>query len=482
MVKCTLNHLVLGMVLLACLIGDITILIRSAAAAAPKILTTTDPSQIPLDDAVIMGNRDAPYRFIIFQDPDCLYCLKMHREIRKLTDATQDIVFYIKMYPLRNHRKAYEKSHVITCEKSLKILEDAFEHKQLPSAKCDTLALDQSIEFAKKLGLSGVPALILPDGRVALGFQNVEAILSMIGFNYEKVEDNLNFFSRRDNARKKVVDYLALQATNLEDAALLKAAQTNAPEAYRAFLANYPNSKYRGEVENYVNWHRNAKVAISASLNSDTQAVQAEQISNRVAKLNSPFVYVPNLSELEANERGDGALAIVTHQMIKNSQSSTATNPALLLGAGNRPFRIVDVVVASFTGVIVDALLNALKQSGNSDMEWTVLITSPNSGRNIEGAKYKRAFFSNSLDNLFNDERFDRYIQETVLLSWLAKQPSVSDSFYNVLLQRGDGVFACAAMNASYHFKKILSESELTDYCQISLLRNVMRDVPVPAK
>jgi hypothetical protein len=49
-------------------------------------------------------------------------------------------------------------------------------------------------------------------------------------------------------------------------------------------------------------------------------------------------------------------------------------------------------------------------------------------------------------------------------------------------MQRGDGVFACAVMNASYHFKKILSESELTDFCQISLLRNLIKEAPVPAK
>jgi len=110
---------IFGSVFISCFISDLAIPNGSAVAAVPNILTTIDPSQVPLDDAVIMGNKNAPYRFIIFQDPDCPHCRKMHREIRKLTDATQDIVFYVKMFPLSAHRGAYEKSRVIVCENPL---------------------------------------------------------------------------------------------------------------------------------------------------------------------------------------------------------------------------------------------------------------------------------------------------------------------------------------------------------------------------
>ena len=73
LIKSRSNFLVFGIVLLSCLIGDAAIPISYATAASPKILTTIDPSQIALDDAVIMGNKNAPYRFIIFQDPDWFY-------------------------------------------------------------------------------------------------------------------------------------------------------------------------------------------------------------------------------------------------------------------------------------------------------------------------------------------------------------------------------------------------------------------------
>ncbi|MGD0884580.1 MAG: hypothetical protein ABSA46_06855 [Thermodesulfovibrionales bacterium] len=186
---------------------------------------------------------------------------------------------------------------------------------------------------------------------------------------------------------------------------------------------------------------------------------------------------------MESKEGGDGALAIVSYRlqhMISNSPYHTPMDAILAVNAGK--WNPGDAVIANFTGILVDALINALTHIGNSALEWTVLITSPKDGQSIAGTKYSRAYFSNSLESLLSDDRFNSYIREALLLSWLAKQTSISDSFYNVLMQRGDGVFACAVMNASYHFKKILSESELTDFCQISLLRNLIKEAPVPAK
>ena len=60
------------------------------------------------------------------------------------------------MYPLPMHKNAYEKSKAIVCEKSLKLLEDAFEYKELPKPKCETKAIDENIEAGKKLGLLAI--------------------------------------------------------------------------------------------------------------------------------------------------------------------------------------------------------------------------------------------------------------------------------------------------------------------------------------
>lgn len=93
----------------------------------------------------------------------------------------KDIAFYIKLYPLPMHKEAYEKSKAIVCEKSLALLEDAFNKKELPKAKCETTVIDDNIKLAQKLGIDGTPALILPDGRVVSGYKDAKALIELIG-------------------------------------------------------------------------------------------------------------------------------------------------------------------------------------------------------------------------------------------------------------------------------------------------------------
>ena len=92
----------------------------------------------------------------------------------------KDIAFYIKMMALNIHPQAYEKAKAIVCEKSLALLEDAFERKELPKPKCETQVIDENIKLAEKLGINGTPALIFPDGRVVPGAADAKSIMERL--------------------------------------------------------------------------------------------------------------------------------------------------------------------------------------------------------------------------------------------------------------------------------------------------------------
>ena len=47
--------------------------------------------------------------------------------MKKVVRERKDIAFYIKMFPLKIHPGAYDKAKTIVCEKSLKLLEDAYQ-------------------------------------------------------------------------------------------------------------------------------------------------------------------------------------------------------------------------------------------------------------------------------------------------------------------------------------------------------------------
>jgi len=150
------------------------------AIGKPPEMKKFDLKDIPLTGTVLMGDRKAKHKLIIFDDPDCPYCQKLHKEIKKIIEKRKDIAFYIKLYPLPMHPQAYEKSKAVLCENSMKLLDDAFEGRDVPKAKCDGKLLDENIALAKKLGISGTPGIILPDGRLIPGYVEADVLLKMI--------------------------------------------------------------------------------------------------------------------------------------------------------------------------------------------------------------------------------------------------------------------------------------------------------------
>ncbi|MBI5875238.1 MAG: DsbC family protein [Deltaproteobacteria bacterium] len=147
----------------------------------PPELKKVDLSKIPLTDAVIMGNPMAAKKIIVFDDPDCPYCKKLHEEIKKILETRKDIAFYIKLFPLDIHPEAYEKSKAIICnKKSVKLLDDAFAGKKLPKSTCETKEVAETIKLGKSIGITGTPTIIFPDGRLLPGYMEGPALLKML--------------------------------------------------------------------------------------------------------------------------------------------------------------------------------------------------------------------------------------------------------------------------------------------------------------
>lgn len=146
-------------------------------------INKVDVSSIPVADALVMGDKNAPHKVIVFDDPECPYCAKLQQEIKRVIEKRKDIVFLIKMFPLPMHAGAYAKAKAIVCEKSLKLLEDAFDGKEIPPAKCDTKVVDDNIALAGKLGIEGTPGIIFPDGRVVSGYMTADTLIKALDEN-----------------------------------------------------------------------------------------------------------------------------------------------------------------------------------------------------------------------------------------------------------------------------------------------------------
>jgi thiol:disulfide interchange protein DsbC len=144
-------------------------------------LRRVDPTTIPLTDSLVIGDPGAPKKLIVFTDPQCPYCEKLHPELKKVVKKDPDVVFFIKMMPLvKLHPEAYRISKAILCEENLQLLEDSFAGKPVPEPTCESDAVDRTLTLAQDLGIGSTPTIILPDGRLAPGYRPAEAILELL--------------------------------------------------------------------------------------------------------------------------------------------------------------------------------------------------------------------------------------------------------------------------------------------------------------
>jgi protein-disulfide isomerase len=153
---------------------------RSAEPAGKQESRDAEFATIPLKNALVMGNSAAPLKVAVFTDPDCSYCATLHQEMEKVVQVRKDVGFYIILFPLSIHKDAYWKSKSILCNKSLKMLEDAFAGKKIPKTECDLKDIDEALKLGEPLGIKGVPAMVFPDGRVRAGSMPARQIIELI--------------------------------------------------------------------------------------------------------------------------------------------------------------------------------------------------------------------------------------------------------------------------------------------------------------
>ncbi|GAB4373064.1 MAG: hypothetical protein Kow00128_22340 [Deltaproteobacteria bacterium] len=141
-------------------------------------LTRVDPSSIPLAGALVVGKRSAKEKVIVFSDPNCHFCAKLHPELKKVAAEDPQVAFYIKLYSRNGDPDSVRKATAVVCSKSEALLEDAYAGKEIPSppAPCTDSSVEETAKTAERLTIRGTPTLILPDGRVVRGYRDAETL------------------------------------------------------------------------------------------------------------------------------------------------------------------------------------------------------------------------------------------------------------------------------------------------------------------
>ena len=145
-----------------------------------RSMNRVDVSQIPLSGAIVVGKKDAKRKIVVFDDPNCSHCAKLHQTAKGIVAKNPDLAFFVRPFPRNNDRPTHETALSIVCAGTIRALEDAFAGKPLPKGNCGSKAVDETIRIAQRFNIRLTPTMVFPDGRVVPGALEADEILSVL--------------------------------------------------------------------------------------------------------------------------------------------------------------------------------------------------------------------------------------------------------------------------------------------------------------
>lgn len=139
-------------------------------------------ADLPLQDAIVEVRGSGKNKVVVFNDIDCPFCRRLEAEFAKMTDLT----IYTLLMPVDGlHPQARARSQQVWCSKDrtgawLTVMR---ENKPIPQVEpCDT-PIERTLQLAHKLGFTGTPTLVFPNGKVQAGYSPAAALQEAIAKN-----------------------------------------------------------------------------------------------------------------------------------------------------------------------------------------------------------------------------------------------------------------------------------------------------------
>lgn len=135
-------------------------------------------NEIPESSMIVYKAKDEKHVVTVFTDIDCVYCRKLHSEIKETNDL--GITVRYLAYPRAGVNSAsYNKAVSVWCAKDRnKAMDDAKNRGKITPASCDA-PVKEHLARGEQFGVSGTPALVLEDGSLQPGYAPPKQLLKL---------------------------------------------------------------------------------------------------------------------------------------------------------------------------------------------------------------------------------------------------------------------------------------------------------------
>jgi thiol:disulfide interchange protein DsbC len=140
---------------------------RNLTEARSRQLFAVDFSKLPLELAVVKVKGKGTRKLAFFTDPNCGWCKKLEHELQNVNNVT----LYMFISTHIGGRDSEEKARAVWCSKDrAKAWDDLMiDGDTLPPGNCNAPTA-KVMELAKKLKVTGTPALIFVNGVIHPGY------------------------------------------------------------------------------------------------------------------------------------------------------------------------------------------------------------------------------------------------------------------------------------------------------------------------
>ena len=129
-------------------------------------LNRVDFSIFPLDQAIKLVKGDGTRQMVVFEDPNCIYCKRLHQSLEEIDNVT----VYTLLYPILTPDSKVKSESVWCAEDSAAAWSAWMLDNKEPAAQNCENPIESLLALGMSLGIQGTPAIFFEDGSRANGW------------------------------------------------------------------------------------------------------------------------------------------------------------------------------------------------------------------------------------------------------------------------------------------------------------------------